>query len=56
MSLGVFKGERSLRDILEIGLKTVSENVYPGLESITLVAWTEEEQKELTSIFDQLLV
>ena len=52
--LGVFKGERSLSEILEIGLNTVINNVYEGLQSATLVAWTEEEQKVLTEIFDKI--
>lgn len=52
----MFKGERCLSDILEIGLKSVVDNIYSGLESVTLVAWTEEEQKVLTEIFDQFFV
>lgn len=52
--IGVFKGERELRDILEIGVRSVLENCYEGLEAVTMVAWTEEEQKVLVEVVEKL--
>jgi O-acetyl-ADP-ribose deacetylase (regulator of RNase III) len=52
---GVFRGERALKDILEIGVKAVIDNIYPGLEAVTMVAFTQEEQQELTEVVDRIL-
>lgn len=52
LSTGVFRGIRDLKDILEISLLTLIENVYENLEEINIVAWTEDEQKLLVEIAD----
>ncbi len=52
LSTGVFRGIRDLKDILEISLLTLFENVYENLEEINIVAWTENEQKLLVEIAD----
>lgn len=51
---GVFRGERSLHDILQIGLQTVLQNCYEGLREVTMVAWTKEEQDLLMEIASKM--
>jgi O-acetyl-ADP-ribose deacetylase (regulator of RNase III) len=43
ISAGIFRGSRSLRDVLEIGVKSVSQAAYPGLEEVHFVAYTQNE-------------
>jgi len=54
LSAGVFKGARSLKDILEIGIHTIIDNCYEGLTEVTMVAFTKEEQDELVNIVKHL--
>ncbi len=44
-----------MRDILKIGLETLIEHSYIGLRELTLVAFTDEEQKDLVAIAKTLL-
>jgi len=53
LSAGVFRGERSLEDILRIGLKSVVNNCYEGLREVTMVCWTKEEQDVMTKLVDE---
>ena len=52
---GVFRGERPLKDILQIGLKTVVNNCYPGLKEVAMVAWSKEEQDALVELVDDFI-
>eukprot|EP01125_Pyxidicula_operculata_P015627 TRINITY_DN532_c0_g1_i4.p1 TRINITY_DN532_c0_g1~~TRINITY_DN532_c0_g1_i4.p1 ORF type:complete len:199 (+),score=35.02 TRINITY_DN532_c0_g1_i4:87-683(+) len=53
LSAGVFRGQRDLKDILQIGLTSITDNLYEGLEEVTMVAWTDEEQEILKNLFQQ---
>jgi len=53
LSAGVFRGVRPLKDILEIGVKAIIDNCYDGLEEVTMVAFTKEEQDELSNIINK---
>ena len=50
LSAGVFRGKRSLVDVLRIGVETVKKNVYEGLEEVHFVAYLEKEQCALIQI------
>eukprot|EP01127_Copromyxa_protea_P012393 TRINITY_DN3231_c0_g1_i1.p1 TRINITY_DN3231_c0_g1~~TRINITY_DN3231_c0_g1_i1.p1 ORF type:complete len:219 (-),score=36.69 TRINITY_DN3231_c0_g1_i1:40-696(-) len=54
LSCGVFRGERDLGEILEIGIRAIAQNCYVGLETVTMVAWTSEEQQVLVETLDRL--
>lgn len=43
LSAGIFRGSRPLSEVLKIGLLAVEANVYPALEEVFLVAFTERE-------------
>lgn len=43
LSAGIFRGPKSLRDVLAIGVLAIEANVYCGLEEVFLVAFTPEE-------------
>uniref|UniRef100_A0A6B2LKD1 Macro domain-containing protein n=1 Tax=Arcella intermedia TaxID=1963864 RepID=A0A6B2LKD1_9EUKA len=53
LSAGVFRGERSLEDILLIGLRSVMKHTPPSLKEVTLVCWTQEEQDCLVKLLHQ---
>lgn len=55
LSAGVFRGERELKDILQLGLKTIVNHCYEGLKEVTMVAWTKEEQDALVELADDYL-
>lgn len=43
LSAGVFKGRRSLEDVLQIGVAAIESGVYPKLREVHLVAFTNAE-------------
>lgn len=47
LSAGVFRGDRSLDQVLEIACQAVKDNVYEGLEEVHLIAFTDVEDEEL---------
>ncbi|CAE6970446.1 unnamed protein product [Symbiodinium natans] len=47
LSAGIFRGERALSAVLEIGCQAVKDHVYDGLEEVHIVAFTETEIDEL---------
>jgi len=47
LGAGIFKGGRSLEDILLIGVETVVQCVYNGLEELHMIASTEKERAAL---------
>lgn len=47
LSAGIFRSGRDLADLLEIGLRAVCSSVYPGLEEVHIVAFTQAEVSAL---------
>lgn len=47
LSAGIFKGGRSLDELLSIAVRAVEANVYPDLEEVHIVAFTDEEANVL---------
>lgn len=54
LSAGIFRGRRSLRDVLGIGLLAVSAATYDGLTAAVFVGFTAEEVDTLTSLLGEL--
>jgi O-acetyl-ADP-ribose deacetylase len=50
LSAGVFRGKRSLKEVLRIAVKAVKGSAYEGLEEVHLVAFKESEQKLLVKV------
>jgi O-acetyl-ADP-ribose deacetylase (regulator of RNase III) len=50
LSAGIFRGSCPLRDIVEVGLMTVAQHVYPGLQRVYLCAFSDEEKDQLRHI------
>lgn len=50
---GVFRGKRDLKDILQIGLKSITENIYNGLTKIVIYAFTDEEKTILHQVGEE---
>uniref|UniRef100_A0A7S3PFK3 Macro domain-containing protein n=1 Tax=Aplanochytrium stocchinoi TaxID=215587 RepID=A0A7S3PFK3_9STRA len=55
LSSGIFRGSRSLSDILRIGVKSIADNTYEGLEEVNMVAFTDAEQRVLIKAADEIL-
>ena len=53
LSAGIFRGKRSLADVLSIGVSAIGESAYPGLEEVHLVGYTNEELQTLCWILEQ---
>eukprot|EP00012_Vannella_robusta_P005541 CAMPEP_0206199174 /NCGR_PEP_ID=MMETSP0166-20121206/10111_1 /ASSEMBLY_ACC=CAM_ASM_000260 /TAXON_ID=95228 /ORGANISM="Vannella robusta, Strain DIVA3 518/3/11/1/6" /LENGTH=213 /DNA_ID=CAMNT_0053617239 /DNA_START=498 /DNA_END=1139 /DNA_ORIENTATION=- len=51
---GVFRGQRDLVDILEIGLRTIDQHIYEGLEHVAVIAYTKEEQEKILIAADRV--
>lgn len=49
LSAGVFRGRRTLGEVLEIAVASIEEGAYPGLEEVHLVAFAPCEQDELAT-------
>mmetsp|Transcript_3092 Transcript_3092/g.7490 ORF Transcript_3092/g.7490 Transcript_3092/m.7490 type:complete len:361 (-) Transcript_3092:61-1143(-) len=47
LSAGIFRGARSRREILRIGLEAIQAGLYPGLEEVHMVAFNMYECKDL---------
>ena len=47
LSAGIFRADRSLGDIIRIGCLAVQAHAYPGLETVTLVGFTQAEADAL---------
>lgn len=50
ISAGVFRGGCSLEKVVETGMKTIAEHVYPDLERVYFCAFTKEEQQACIKI------
>ena len=49
LSSGVFRGEKSLVDVLRIGIRSILESCDKSIVEVALVAFTDEEQEALLS-------
>jgi len=47
LSAGIFRGRRSLRDVLTVAVEAIWENAFVGLNEAHLVAFTRQEMNEL---------
>jgi len=56
LSAGVFRGERSLRDVLGIAVLAVSGAAYEGLQDVFMVGFTTNEVELLTELIEELCV
>lgn len=50
LSAGVFRGDRSLTDVIRLGVEALARHVYPGLETICVAGFTPEEQTLLADL------
>ena len=55
LSAGVFRGERNLDDIIHIALKSIMKYANPSIRSVSLFAYTEEEQNSMVRVFEQII-
>jgi O-acetyl-ADP-ribose deacetylase (regulator of RNase III) len=54
LSAGIFRGDQSLRTIIQIAVNTIADNVYPGLQYACICAFTREEIRILHESFESL--
>mmetsp|Transcript_61766 Transcript_61766/g.128079 ORF Transcript_61766/g.128079 Transcript_61766/m.128079 type:complete len:229 (+) Transcript_61766:45-731(+) len=54
LSAGIFRGERALADVLEIGCKAVKDHIYEGLEEVHIVGFTKSEIEELMAAAERV--
>jgi O-acetyl-ADP-ribose deacetylase (regulator of RNase III) len=54
LSAGIFRGPRSLRHVLALGLLAVDVSAYEALEDVFLVGYTREEVETLTELLQEL--
>ena len=54
LSAGIFRGDQSLQKVLEIGIQSVANNLYPELKYVVFCAYTEGEVATLRQLFDEL--
>lgn len=50
LSAGLYRGGCSLQRIVEIGLKSIIKNVYPGLKRVFFCAFTDAEREAISDI------
>ena len=49
LSASIFRGDRSLRGLLEVSVRAVLAHTYPALREVHLVAYTGEEMRALVA-------
>jgi len=54
LSAGIFRGTRSLAEVLAIGVKAIGESDYPGLEEVHMVGYTQQELATLSGILEEM--
>ena len=54
ISAGIFRGSRSLHEVLLIGMLAISAATYEGLQDVFLVGFTAKEVAALTQLIDDL--
>lgn len=55
ISSGIYRGNRSIQDVLKIALESIAEGSYEGLREVHLVAFTKQEITMLQDCADELL-
>lgn len=55
ISSGIFRGQQSLRKVLEAGVVGICNGIYPELEEVHMIAFTGAEQRELQEVCADLL-
>eukprot|EP00928_Gymnodinium_smaydae_P049625 TRINITY_DN33325_c0_g1_i1.p1 TRINITY_DN33325_c0_g1~~TRINITY_DN33325_c0_g1_i1.p1 ORF type:complete len:447 (+),score=136.78 TRINITY_DN33325_c0_g1_i1:66-1343(+) len=55
ISAGIFRGSRSLTEVLSIGVEAIQASAYEGLQEVHLVGFQDREIAELTDICDARL-
>jgi O-acetyl-ADP-ribose deacetylase len=50
ISAGAFRANQPLSKILDISIRTIAGNVYPGLESVYMIGFTEKEVDALNEV------
>ena len=53
ISAGVFRGVKSVAEVLKIGLDTICDNSYDGLQEVHMVGFTESEISTLEKLCDE---
>ena len=53
ISSGVFRGSRSLRSVLTIAVDTIAQEAYEKLREVHLIAYSQEEARELMEIVSE---
>jgi len=56
LSAGIFRGPRSLQEVLDIGVRAVADADFVGLKEVHLVAYTEAELLCLQNSLDNLTI
>mmetsp|Transcript_32395 Transcript_32395/g.85119 ORF Transcript_32395/g.85119 Transcript_32395/m.85119 type:complete len:117 (-) Transcript_32395:47-397(-) len=51
LSAGLFRGHRSLGQVLAIGMEAIEESSYSGLEEVYMVAFSHDESDVLKQLF-----
>lgn len=54
ISAAIFRGSRPLEAVLRIGVLATLANAYPGLKEVVLVAFTEEEERALVAVAEEV--
>ena len=54
LSAGIFRGPRSVEEVLRIGVRAIAGGAYPGLEHVCLVGYTSEEAAILEDLLEEL--
>lgn len=55
LSAGIFRGNRTLTQVLRIGVDSIARNTYEGLAKVHLVAFTDTERRALVRAADYVL-
>lgn len=50
LSAGIFRGPQSLQEVLAAGVRGILQGLYPELEEVHMVAFTQKEQMELQEV------
>ena len=54
LSGGIFKGQRDLKDVIEIGLRAIQVNSYPELDVVLFVAYTDDDENEALNVLNRM--
>jgi O-acetyl-ADP-ribose deacetylase (regulator of RNase III) len=51
LSAGIFRGDEKLSEVIKIGIDTIIDNIYPGLEEVHVFGFSVDEQSELNEYY-----